>query len=148
SIKAGFVMRCELDVDEQGRIIQHGQLMEDVLRNSWLYAANGPPMQERTAYETHNGFGIQYALWMIDRGYSVVTFSRAPDNMSEQEADKVGFFTDTMTCVIQVVCRGVDGKLYEESAFVAGKATPDGPRLDARAVAAAARQFGFNFDGL
>lgn len=148
SIKAGIVMKPHLDIDPWGRIVQHGQLMEDVFRNAWQYAAHGWQMRERTMCEIYNGFAIQEALALLDEGQSIVTFSCAPDNMTEAEAEQVGFFPDTMTCAIQVIGRDETGRLFEESAFVAGRSEPGAVRHDFAAVRDVGRQLGVSFDGL
>ncbi len=148
SIKAGIVMKPHLDVDSYGRIRQHGQLMEDVFRNAWKYAARGWQMQERTRHEIYNGFAIQEALGLLDSGQSIITFSCAPDNMTESDAENIGFFPDTMTCAIQIVGRDKHGRLFEESAFVAGRNMPDAVRHDIDTVRTVARRFGRSFDGL
>lgn len=148
SIKAGIVMKPQLEVDIHGRIVQHGQLMEDVFRNAWRYAAHGHQMQERTWYEIYNGFAIQEALHWLDQGQSIVTFSCAPDNMTETEAEAVGFFPDTMTCAIQVIGRDETGNLFEESAFVAGKPEPNAQRRDLETIESVVRRFGLSVDGL
>ncbi len=130
-IKSGHITRVKLGVNEYGKITQYGQTNEDIQKNSLKYAAGSSQMKNRTKAETRNMMRIQN---LYDRGlledYAFVVFSRAADDMSEEEMSDIGFFTDTMSCAIQVTTV-TDGQLMVESAFVAGKTSWDAPRHDA-----------------
>lgn len=136
TIKAGHVIKVDLQVDETGRIQQHGQTMESVQANSLRLASSMWQMRERTEAEATNAFRIQdlYRQGKLE-DYSFVVFSRAADNMTKEQMDKVGFFTDTMSCAIQVTTAR-DAQLTTESAFVAGARTPGAERHDGETLEA------------
>ncbi len=134
TIKSGHITRVELSVDDQGRVMQHGQSAIDIQRNSLRYAAHSPQMRRRVEAEARNMFRIEEAFRHgLLEDYVFVVFSRAPDDMSEEQAAKTGFFTDTMSCAIQVTSYD-KGALTVESAFVAGKTAWDKSRHDAETV--------------
>lgn len=130
TIKAGHIISVDLMVDEAGTIQQHGQSMESVHANSLRFASGNQQMRERTEAETRNAFRIKD---FYDQGklndYRFVVFSRAADNMSLSDMREAGFFTDTMSCAVQVTS-AEDCRLVTESAFVAGKANPEAARHD------------------
>lgn len=145
TIKAGHVIKVDLQVDEAGRIQQHGQTMESVQANSLRFASSSEQMRERTEAETTNAFRIEQLFRQGTlNDYSFVVFSRAADNMTEAEMDKVGFFTDTMSCAIQVTT-ATEGKLTTESAFVAGKFSPEAERHDDSTLVAVGDQLSVDF---
>ena len=134
TIKAGHVMKVDLAVNEHGQVLQHGQTAEAIQANSLRYAANSWQMRERTVAETRNMFRIETLhrqRLLEDNNFVVI--SRAADNMTLGAAAKVGFFTDTMSCAIQVTTTEGQG-LTTESAFVAGKAHANASRHDAETV--------------
>lgn len=136
TIKAGHVSSTELEVDDQGGVRQYGQSMRSVQANSLRYASDSWQMRERVEAETRNTFRIEhYRKHGLLRDYRFVVLSRAADNMSETEMADAGFFTDTMSCAIQVTSEN-DGRLVTESAFVAGRASPDGVRHDKATIKA------------
>ena len=114
SIKAGMVTEVTMEINDN-HIAQHGQSYRAILANSLKYLADNPVIRRRTEAEVRNGFRMEKLLqegW-LDRGYAMVVFSRA-ENLPEY-----GFFTDTMSCAIQVTTKE-DDHLKTESAFVAG----------------------------
>lgn len=130
TIKSAHILQVELSVDATGDIQQHGQSMNSIQANSLAYAANNPRMQARTEAETRNAFRIKQAYEsgkLAD--YSFVVVSRAADNMTVAEMKEVGFFTDTMSCALQVTSAH-DTTLTTESAFVAGCERPGAVRHD------------------
>ena len=144
TIKAGHVITVDLNVDQTGKIQQHGQSMESVQANSLRLASRNRQMRARTEAEATNAFRIeQLHRQGILNEYSFVVFSRAADNMTEQEMTDAGFFTDTMSTAIQVTTVK-DGKLTTESAFIAGVKRPGEERYDADAVDATVEYFGAN----
>lgn len=147
TMKAGHINSVDLMVDAAGRIQQYGQSMESVQANSLRFAAENKQMRERTEAETRNSFRIQelYEKGTLD-DYNFVVFSRAADNMSDADMADVGFFTDTMTCMIQVTSASEE-VLTTESASVAGVASPGQERHDAAAVAAVAQRLGHDLAG-
>lgn len=144
TMKAGHINSVNLMVDAAGRIQQHGQSMESVQANSLRFAADNWQMRERTEAETRNSFRIQelYEDGTLD-DYNFVVFSRAADNMSEQEMRQVGFFTDTMSCMIQST-GATDEGLATESASVAGVRSKGKERHDAEMVTAIAQELGYD----
>jgi hypothetical protein len=148
TIKSGHVMSVDLMVDEAGKIRQHGQSLDSVQANSLRYAANSRQMRERTEAETRNAFRIEelYKNGML-QDYSFVVFSRAADNMNVAEMDKVGFFTETMSCAIQVTFAKED-RLVTESAFVSGIKESGGSRHDGRAIIELAKRLDVDLTGM
>ena len=144
TIKAGHVLKVDLHVDEAGEILQHGQNIESVQANSLRYVSNSWQMRERTEAEATNAFRIaQLRRQGKLKDYSFVVFSRAADNMTSQKMTDVGFFTDTMSCAIQVTTEKND-HLTTETAFVAGVKKPGEERHDAQTLVAVADRLGKN----
>ena len=147
TMKTGHVISVELDVDEAGKIQQFGQSMESVQANSLRMAADTWQMKERTEIEATNAFRIQE---LHEQGtlqdYSFVVFSPAADNMTEKEMNEVGFFTETMSCAIQVTSAEGD-VLITESAFVAGIRSSEEDRHDTWAITGVADELGVDVTG-
>lgn len=147
SIKAGHVLSVNLEVNDAGKIMQHGQLMDDVHVNALRYASEMPQMRERAEAETRNGVRIEQCQQLgLLKDYCFVVFSRYPDNMTDNEAGKVGFFTETQSCAIQVTTLH-NSHLVTESAFVAGVKKPNALPHDAHVITALAAQFGHDLSG-
>lgn len=148
TVKAGHVMEVELDVDDDGTIWQHGQSSESIQANSLRYASDIPQMRERTETETVNAFRIKqlYKQGKLN-DYSFVVFSRASDNMTLKEMTDAGFFTDTMSCAIQVTT-AKSGKLTTETAFVAGVKNPGEDRHDGETLIAVGDELDVDFRDL
>lgn len=147
TIKSGHVMKVDLHVNEAGKIQQHGQSMESVQANSLRFAANNWQMRERTEAETTNSFRIEqlYHSGTLEE-YSFVVFSCAADNMSHEAMEQAGFFTETMSCAIQVTAAEED-RLTTETAFVAGIKQSGAERTDIATVIAIAEKLGVNLHG-
>lgn len=148
TMKTGHVIRVDLNVNEAGKIQQHGQTMESVQANSLrLFAGNSERMLKRAEAETVNAFRIQEAY---DNGeledHYLVAFSRPDDEMSLDEMKEAGFFTDNMSTAIQVTSVE-DGVLFTESAFVSGVKNKGGERHDARTLAGVGEELGVDFEG-
>ena len=145
--KAGHVMKVDLIVDQEGKVKQHGQAMDSVQANSLRFASNMWQMRERTEAETRNAFRIEKAYNAgLLKDYSLVVFSRAADNMPAEQMKKAGFFTDTMSCAIQVTTASEQG-LTTESAFVAGVKEPGGERHDEATIVALGEALKVDFSG-
>ena len=116
TIKAGFVSdKVRLETDGNGTLIQHGQSSRSIQANSLRRNQNHPVMLKRTEAETRNNFRIeQMNREGLFKEYNLVVFSLA-ENLPD-----CGFFTETMSCSIQVTSEDEQG-LTLESAFVAGK---------------------------
>lgn len=142
TIKAGHIMKVDLMVDEAGQIMQHGQSIKSVHANSLLFASNSWQMRERTEAETTNAFSIQrlYEDGQLEDNYFVVP-SLAADNMTQEQMDKAGFFTETMSCALQATT-AEDGKVTTESAFVAGVKQPGAERHDIDVIKKIYKLFG------
>ncbi|HET8708996.1 MAG TPA: hypothetical protein VFL85_01810 [Candidatus Saccharimonadales bacterium] len=142
TLKAGHIVEVPMEINADGEIMQYGQTAADIQANSLRFACDDARMRARTEAETRNMFRMNEALrqGLLDE-YNFVVFSRAADDMSETDAQKAGFFTDTMSCAIQVTsCE--NGAMQVESAFVAGKKTWDGPRHDAVTIAKLGAELG------
>ena len=116
TIKAGFVLpKVHLDIGLDGSLSQNGQGYLTIQANSLAQTKHHPIMRARTEAEARNAFRIEeLARRNTLEDYSVVVFSRA-ENLAD-----CGFFTETMSCAIQVTSKDGQGVAIE-SAFVAGK---------------------------
>jgi hypothetical protein len=143
TIKTGIVMdEVPLVISSQGKLMQYGQSLDSVQANSIKHASDHPTMRERTEAEARNSYRKQYLNdqgWFDD--YSMVVFSRA-ENLPE-----AGFFTETMSCAIQVTSKK-DGVLSIEPAFVAGIKNPGEEQHDAETIIALGKLFGIDYTGM
>lgn len=143
TIKTGHVMTpVPLVITEDGKIVQHGQSMECVQANSLRYAANHPIMRARIEAETRNAFRME-ELNRNDffEDYCFVVLSRA-ENLPE-----AGFFTDTMSCSLQVTSKQGNG-LATESAFVSGITSKGGVQHDEATVVKLGKVLGKDLAGM
>ena len=146
TIKAGHIMTVELEVDALGKVWQHGQTMDSIQANTLNYAADQPAMRRRSEAEVRNSFRIENLHRQgLLADYALVVFSRAADDMTSKAMTDAGFFTDTMSCAIQLTTASATG-LTMESAFVAGVAAPGQKRHDQVAVAKVAERLGVELD--
>lgn len=141
TIKTGHVTEpVGLLRTENGNFIQHGQTTESVQANSLRFAADHPIMRARTEAETRNMFRTKD---LYDKGFfadfNMVVISRA-ENLPE-----AGFFTDTMSCCIQVTSEQGDG-LQIESAFVSGVAVTGLEQHDEQTVVQLAQELDESID--
>lgn len=128
TLKAGHILRSVMTIAESGAIYQHGQSLQSVQANSLAQARNHPQMYARTLAENNNAFRLEDLCRWGDllKEYSFAVFSKAKD------LPECGFFTDTMSCSIQLTHQ--EGQqLITESAFVAGK-TEDGQMIDSQSI--------------
>ena len=118
-------------------IDQFGQSDLQVQANTLMYSDNDPVMQARTEAETRNAFRKQSfaAQGLLEDNYFVV--------ISRPE-DKPNFFTDTMSISLQLTSSDKQ-VISVESAFVAGKATPDSESKDEALVVQLGAYFGIDF---
>ena len=146
TIKAGHIMAVELEVDPQGKVWQHGQTMDSIQANTLTYAADQPAMRRRSEAEVRNSFRIENLNRQgLLADYAFVVFSRAADDMTTPAMTDAGFFTDTMSCAIQLTTANESG-LTMESAFVAGVAEAGQNRHDQAAVAGVVERLGVEMD--
>lgn len=148
TIKAGHIVSVDLETTPQGKIIQYGQTMESVHVNALAYAARSTVMRQRAEAETRNGTRIEdlHRRGLL-QDYCFVVFSRYPDDMSDADAAKAGFFADTKSCAIQVTSAN-GTSLSMESAFVAGVPQLDGERHDGKAIEVLADKLDISYEGL
>jgi hypothetical protein len=148
TIKAGHIMTVDLEVDGNGKIWQHGQAMNSIQANTLAYASDQPTMRQRSEAEVRNSFRIENLLrqGLLEDNYFVV-FSRAADDMTLDEMTDVGFFTDTMSCAIQLTTASTTG-LSMESAFVAGVTGPGQDRHDQLTLAGVIKGLGLDIDSI
>jgi len=142
-----IVMRMHLTVDSRGRLAQNGQLLQDVQKNSLRFASKLPQIRQRTHAEISNFLLMEQLLRQGDlaetqpeeggdeepTGKKIMVVSCFPDDMPEEEAGRVGFYRETMACSIQMLYMK-NGKVTQESGFVAGRDSVDAPRHDKRAI--------------
>jgi hypothetical protein len=103
TIKTGHITEVELEVNDNGQIMQYGQTMMSVYANAFKITPKSSNMYGRTQAEIRNGFRLESANRQgLLEDYNFVVFSLPPDDMSEMEMQNAGFFTDTMSVSIQV----------------------------------------------
>lgn len=142
--KSGIILRVELGKTRDGNLIQYGQLLSDMHKNSLRYITS-PVLQGRTKTETVNGARYQYyADSGVLKDNIVLTFSPVTSRFTEQEARKAKFFTDTMSVAAQVMSEDENG-VYVESAFVAGRESSSDARFDEEAIRLVAQWLGLDF---
>ncbi len=148
TIKTGHVMsKVPLLINEEGKVTQYGQSMDSIQANSLRYASENEVIRERTEAETRNAFRIeQLNREGFFEEYSFVVISRAADNMSADEMTDAGFFTDTMSCAIQVTSKHGDG-LATEPAFVSGIKQRGEVRHDGETVVKLGAELGVDLSG-
>ena len=136
AFKTGFIMTNQLETTDDGKIIQHGQSLDQISFNSLKFAAGDEQMRKRVEAETRNGARQEqaYQKGSLRKNYFVI-ISRAADDMTTQQMSDVGFFTDTMSCSLQLLTEKEDGSLELTAAFVSGKKTPESERHDAETIA-------------
>ncbi|MEO7364193.1 MAG: hypothetical protein ABIV43_01650 [Candidatus Saccharimonadales bacterium] len=147
TIKTGHVMnKVPLTILPDGTIMQYGQGLQTIQANSLRHASGHPAMRARTEAETRNAFRIEqlYKQGAFEN-YSFVVISRAADDMSLADMKQVGFFTDTMSCSIQVTGKFGAG-LATETAFVSGITEPGKPRSDAETASRLGQRLGVNYN--
>lgn len=115
TIKAGFITpKIHLDINQDGSLSQYGQSYLSIQANSLLHSKHHEVMRSRTEAEARNAFRLEeMARRHSFEDYSLAVFSRAED------LAEYGFFTDTMSCAIQLTAKDDQG-VATESAFVAG----------------------------
>lgn len=141
AIKTGHVgTKVPLFVSSHGEIFQHRQSFSAVHANGLRVSAEDPVMSPRAEAEARNKFRLE-ALneqGYFDEGYSLVVFSLA-ENHPE-------FFTETMTCSIQVTSKNEEG-FTTEPAFVSGIAEPGGEQHDMQTVVKLYATLGVDISG-
>lgn len=141
TIKTGHVMNpIHLEMTTAGKIMQYNQTADSIHANSLQLAADDPTMRARTEAETRNSFRIEDLYrdgWFED--HSLVVFSLAEDMPAV-------FFTETMSCSIQVTSKADTG-LRLETAFVAGVSEPGAPAHDIDTMIGVGDMLGVDFRG-
>lgn len=143
--KAAHVSEAKLEVDNHGRILQNGQLMNDVYRNGYKLASAHSVIKRRSLAEANNGARLEQhnREGNLDTHVFVV-FSRATDGMSDEEMDKLNFFSETKSLSIQATTKTTEG-LKTETAFVAGVSSPGSERHDRSVIEAIGEYFEVDF---
>lgn len=129
-----------------GRLVQNGRPLTDIHRNTLTQTVLIPEMMKRTVYELNNAmlFERLHRRGLLDQ-YDAVVFSPSSTTMTEGQKKDYGLFVDTESCSIQyLTAKGNDVTL--ETAFVAGKVTPDSERHDLVAIHTLAAERGLELD--
>lgn len=139
TVKAGMVQSVPLEQNKQGQILQHGQMAEQIQKNTIRFGSKNVNMQARYKAEVRNMFRMEHALreGLLEDNVFVV-FSLCPDDMTNAELDKEGFFVHTKSMALQLTSLK-EGQLMTETAFLAGAETAEAERFDAQAVQALAK---------
>jgi hypothetical protein len=146
--KSGHVITIESEIRDDGAIVQYGQSHTAVYRNALKYTSRFAPMLGRTKVETVNGHRIaHYTRTGILNDYYLLVPSLCPDDMTKEQMDEAGFFSASMTAVLQATTIK-DNKLITESAFVAGVKEENNKRHDIEAVKALYEYYGQSAEGL
>lgn len=157
AVKEHIVMEMPLELDARGNLVQFGQSLRDVHKNTLMHASEIPEMHARTLAEISTYFltvrlardgTLEPEPEDSEGGKKILVVSRFPDNMSEEAAGSVGFFRETMSCVLQLLYKKPDGSMVIESGFVAGRASEDMPRHDQLAIEHMLRRLGVSAEGL
>lgn len=143
--KAGNIITVPLSIDGVGNIYQHGQRMDDVHRNAYQMASGHHIIKPRTQAEANNGARIKHAYHegILD-DHVMLVFSMCAEGVSDEELDKLNFFSLTKSMAIQATTIGKDG-LYMESAFVAGVKDERSERHDRYVVEETGQLFGVDY---
>ena len=128
--KAGHQTEIFFDYNQAtGSLEQNGIALNNISLNTLNHSYFEGVMKQRTESELHNTSVFEeLAKTGILEEYNAVVFSHTPED--ESVKDEYGFFKDTDTLSIQVLSQITQDKYSLESAFVAGKTTPDGERFD------------------
>lgn len=145
--KTKNVIRVVLTTDENGKLMQHGQTMEDVNINT-LEHLKSDALKKRGKIEAHNAVRQQYCY---ERGMlkdnAILTWSTVFDEITRKEAEDLGYFTENMSCAAQLLTEEND-EVVLYSAFVAGADSTDGERFDFDAIVAASAEFALDYTGM
>lgn len=152
-IKAGLVLKVELEEDERtGEILQNGQTIEQIHANTHFHKVENKKMTPRYTAETYNAMRLQSAKQQgLLEEYNFVVFSLCPDDMTEEELSEENFFVPTMSMAVQATSfedLGNQSKLTLESAFVAGRTSPEAERHDLKMVARFGKRLGVDLSGI
>ncbi len=144
--KSGFVSEVKLQRRADGELVQYGQKIEDVHINSLLHIDN-EKMKERAKIEALNSVRDKYYAnnGLLTENARVV-FSMVHQEMDEEEASKVGFFTHTRSISIQLMTEK-EGEIIVQSAFVAGRESLSDPAFDKLAIVNMASKLGIDYEG-
>jgi hypothetical protein len=134
--KDGHVTDVYMQRNESGQLMQFGQSMDSVHRNSITMRPNRHPKLKRiTQAEALNGHRIEDALeaGQLKDHYFVVV-SMIPEGVPEKElgADGDGYFLDGLTYVVQATSELNSSKVKTESAFMAGVDPEEGDSFEDR----------------
>jgi len=127
---------------QNDRLGQNGRLMLDLHRNALEQTELIPEMVRRSSHEARNIllFESLYKRRIMD-DYDMIVFSPSSTTMTEAEKKDYRFFTDTESVSIQRL--SADGEeVTLETAFVAGKKTPESERHDVDTIQTMAANLG------
>ena len=131
----------ELDVRNE-RLEQEGRSLARINGNSLLYGVSHAEMRDRFKADHRNVLIVESLLptGML-KTHNAVIFSTSSTKMSNKEKEDWGLYVDTDSVSIQSF--SVNGsKATLQTAFVAGKATPDSQRQDVRIIKQMAEESG------
>ena len=145
TIKTGHLTKVNLETNSHGQLIQFGQTMESVYANALMNTPGNSKMLPRSQAEARNGFRIEnlHRQGLLE-DYNFVVFSMAADDMGQEEMQKAGFFTETMSMAIQVTSADAS-KLSTETAFVSGKNSGQHPRHDKQSMSKVGQSLGVDY---
>ncbi len=129
-----------------GHLEQDGRLLTDIHRNTLEHTVLIAEMMRRTKYELTNAmlFERLHRAGLL-RDYDAIVFSPSSTEMSAAQKKDYGLFADTESCSIQLLmAEGNDVTL--QTAFVAGKRSPDSDRHDLGAIQQLAAERGLEVD--
>jgi hypothetical protein len=131
--KAAHQTRISMQFKD-GKLQQEGRLLTNIHKNTLEHSLLNKEMLRRSQYELHNAhvFEQLHASGVL-KTHDAIVFSPSSTAMSLADKKKYNFFIDTETCSIQRL--SADGNdVTFESAFVAGKRTPQSQRHDIAAI--------------
>jgi hypothetical protein len=131
--KAAHQTRIRMRI-EGGKLRQAGRNLTDLHRNAFEHTILNGEMLRRTKKELHNALLFEQLHGAgVLKTHDAVVFSPSPTAMTQKQKKDYNFFLDTETCSIQKLSADGDEVVFE-SAFVAGKSTPNSERHDIAAI--------------
>jgi hypothetical protein len=127
---------------EDGVLQQEGRKLTDLHRNALEHTVLNGEMLRRTKLELTNALMFEELHRKgVLADYNALVFSPSSTTMTPAEKKAYNLFVDTETCSIQMLSAEGDDVVLE-SAFVAGKRTPESERHDIQTIHTLADQRG------
>jgi hypothetical protein len=133
--------QVKLQMSEHG-LGQSGRSMAGIYRNTLEQTNLIPEMVTRTCFDARNGLVLKHLFaggWF--KTHHAFICSTAPSGMTPEQKKEYRLFTDTESMSVQMFS-AEDNNVTLDTAFVAGKKTPDSERHDLATIRAMAATCG------